>query len=93
MACGKATFGPYVGTKDVVMMHSVADILGLNSVTRKVLAQAAAAVVAMSAVRILAGETKELVAITQAGVTTPGVMAVKDRLEKLGFEVIAFHCN
>ncbi|CAG0944002.1 hypothetical protein ANRL1_01550 [Anaerolineae bacterium] len=93
VACGKATFGPYVGTKDVTMIHSVADILGLNSVTRKILAQAAAAVVAMSAVRIAAREEKELVAITQAGVTTPGVMAIKDRLENLGFEVIAFHCN
>ena len=93
VACGKATFGPYVGTKDVTMIHSVADILGLNSVTRNILAQAAAAVVAMSAVRIAASEGKELVAITQAGVTTPGVMAIKDRLETLGFEVIAFHCN
>lgn len=93
VACGKATFGPYVGTKDVTMIHSVADILGLNSVTRKILAQAAAAVVAMCAVRIAASEGKELVAITQAGVTTPGVMAIKDRLETLGFEVIAFHCN
>lgn len=93
VACGKATFGPYVGTKDVTMIHSVADILGLNSVTRKILAQAAVAVVAMSAVRIAASEGKELVAITQAGVTTPGVMAIKDRLETLGFEGIAFHCN
>ncbi|MBI5305656.1 MAG: Tm-1-like ATP-binding domain-containing protein [Chloroflexi bacterium] len=93
VACGKATFGPYVGAKDVTMIHSVADILGLNPVTRKILAQAAAAVAAMSTVRIAASEAKELVAITQAGVTTPGVMAIKDRLEELGFEVIAFHCN
>ena len=71
VACGKATFGPYVGTKDVTMIHSVADILGLKYVTRNILAQAAAAVVAMSAVRIAASEGKELVAITQAGVTTP----------------------
>jgi uncharacterized protein (UPF0261 family) len=93
VACGKATFGPYVGTKDVTMIHSVADILGLNIVTRKILAQAAAAVVAMAAVRIPARQAKELISITQAGVTTPGVMAIKERLENLGFEVIAFHCN
>ncbi len=93
IACGKATFGPYVGTKDVMMLHSVADILGLNSVTQKILAQAAAAVVGMANVQLPAGGAKELVAITQAGVTTPGVMAIKDRLEALGFEVIAFHCN
>lgn len=93
VACGKATFGPYVGTKDIVMMHSVADILGLNAVTRQILAQAAAAVVGMSSIHAEPREAKDLIAITQAGVTTPGVMAVKERLERLGFDVIAFHCN
>lgn len=94
VACGQTTFGPYVGTKDIAMIHSVADVLGLNRVTRRLLAQAAAAVVAMASVptETVEGE-KELVAITQAGITTPGVMTVKERLEKLGFEVIAFHCN
>jgi uncharacterized protein (UPF0261 family) len=93
VACGQTTFGPYVGTKDVAMIHSVADILGLNRVTRRILAQAAAAVVGMAAVQgVIAGD-QELVAITQAGITTPGVMAIKERLEGMGFEVIAFHCN
>ena len=93
VACGGTTFGPYVGTKDITMIHSVADILGLNRVTRRILAQAAAAVTAMAAVPPVAELGQELVAITQAGITTPGVMAVKERLEALGFEVIAFHCN
>ena len=34
--------GPYVGVSDITMMHSVADIAGLNRITRTVLAQAAA---------------------------------------------------
>lgn len=93
VACGQATFGPYVGTKDIVMFHSVADILGLNRVTRRILAQAAAAVVGMASVEAVVSGDKELIAITQAGITTAGVMAVKEQLEGLGFEVIAFHCN
>jgi uncharacterized protein (UPF0261 family) len=94
VACGQTTFGPYVGTKDVAMIHSVADILGLNRLTKRILAQAAAAVTAMAEVEAEAERGEgELVAITQAGITTPGVMAVKERLEALGFEVIAFHCN
>jgi uncharacterized protein (UPF0261 family) len=93
VACGQTTFGPYVGTKDIAMIHSVADILGLNRVTECILAQAAAAVVGMASVKTDAGIGKELIAITQAGITTPGVMAIKERLEGLGFEVIAFHCN
>jgi uncharacterized protein (UPF0261 family) len=98
VACGQTTFGPYVGTKDITMIHSVADILGLNRVTERILSQAAAAVVAMATVQetpptSVATEGRELIAITQAGITTPGVMAIKERLEDLGFEVIAFHCN
>lgn len=93
VACGKMTFGPFVGTKDICMMHSVADISGLNRVTYRLLAQAAHAVVAMASVPPVVESIQELVAITQAGITTPGVMAVKERLERLGFEVIAFHCN
>ncbi len=93
VACGKTPFGPYVGTKDVTMIHSVADISGLNRVTSLILAQAAAAVVGMAGVRAAPAAARELVAITQAGITTPGVMAIKEQLEAQGFEVIAFHCN
>jgi len=74
VASGKTTFGPYVGTKDITMIHSVADIAGLNFITRKIIAQAAAAVVAMAEVKITAQEKRDLIAMTQAGVTTPGVM-------------------
>lgn len=93
VACGKATFGPYVGTKDVTMIHSVADISGLNRVTLRILAQAAGAVVAMASVAAEPHTNRELIAMTQAGITTKGVMGVRDCLEKLDFEVIAFHCN
>ena len=93
VASGKTTFGPYVGTKDITMIHSVADIAGLNFITRKIIAQAAAAVVAMAEVKIEVHEKRELIGMTQAGVTTPGVMEVKRLLEEKGFEVIIFHCN
>jgi uncharacterized protein (UPF0261 family) len=93
IACGKTTFGPYVGTKDITMIHSVADISGLNRVTSRIMAQGARAVVAMASVPAEKQSKRELVAITQAGITTTGVMGIRDRLELMGFEVIAFHCN
>jgi uncharacterized protein (UPF0261 family) len=71
------------------MIHSVADILGLNRVTRRILAQAAAAVVGMAAVPPVAVGQGELVAITQAGITTPGVMAVRSVGRSRGIA----HCN
>ncbi|MCE1252222.1 MAG: Tm-1-like ATP-binding domain-containing protein [Anaerolineae bacterium] len=93
VASGKTTFGPYVGTKDITMIHSVADIAGLNFITRKIIAQATAAVMAMADVKIGEHEKRELVAMTQAGVTTPGVMEIKRLLEEKNFEVVIFHCN
>jgi len=94
VACGQTTFGPYVGTSDMTMIHSVADIAGLNFITKKIIAQAAAAVVAMASEKEENEEsTKPLIAITQAGVTTPGTMAIKSSLEENGFEVVVFHCN
>ena len=94
VACGKTPFGPYVGTSDMTMIHSVADIAGLNFITRKVISQATSAVIAMAGV---VGEgvrsDKPLVAVTQTGVTTPGTMVVKTELEDNGFEVVVFHGN
>ena len=47
VASGRATFGPFVGTKDIAMMHSVADIQGINFITRRVFDNAAAAICGM----------------------------------------------
>ena len=94
VANGQATFGPFVGTKDVTIMHSVADILGLNIITRQVLAEAAGAVVGMAELA-LGPQTADrpTVAMTMAGVTTACVMRARECLEAWGYEVIAFHCN
>ena len=93
VACGKTTFGPYVGVKDVTMIHSVADVSGLNRVTKPIIAQATAAVMAMAAVRLEDAFTRESIALTMTGVVTPGAMVVREELEKQGFEVIVFHGN
>ncbi|MCY4070866.1 MAG: Tm-1-like ATP-binding domain-containing protein [Chloroflexi bacterium] len=94
VANGQATFGPFVGTKDITIMHSVADILGLNIITRQVLAEAAGAVVGMAELA-LGPQTRDrpTVAMTMAGVTTTCVMRARELFEDWGYEVIAFHCN
>lgn len=95
VANGKTAFGPYVGTKDLTMLHSVADISGLNPITTNLISQAAAAVVAMAAVnrQYRSEKVRNLVGITSTGVTTPAVMRVKDLLKQHGCEVIVFHGN
>jgi uncharacterized protein (UPF0261 family) len=83
--------GPYVGVSDITMMHSVGDIAGLNRITRTVLAQAAAAIAAMAAVRP-AVTTKPAVGLTMFGVTTPCVTRVADALRATR-DPLVFHAT
>jgi uncharacterized protein (UPF0261 family) len=94
VANGKATFGPFVGIRDIMILHSVADILGLNAVTRRVLTEGVGAVVGMVEMGYDSGDaSRPAVALTSAGVTTPCANRARELLEDLGYEVIAFHCN
>jgi len=90
MASGNVA--PWVDTKDITMMYSVTDIMGLNPFMRKVLANAAAAVCGMAEVDVpLRRGNRPLVGITTVGITTPGAMKAIETLERQGFETIVFH--
>jgi uncharacterized protein (UPF0261 family) len=97
MASGRNIFEPYVGTSDVTLMHSVADIVGVNTVTRKVFANAAAAVAAMAeAAAAEAGretEARPVIGATMLGLTTPCVLRARELLADWGYELVAFHPN
>src|SRR5688500_3637195 len=85
---------PWVDVKDITMMFSVADILGLNAFTRHILANAAAAVCGMAAVGTeLHSRDQHLIAVTTVGITTRGAMTAVDVLEKAGYQTIVFHAN
>lgn len=85
---------PYVGTKDIVMIHSVVDIAGLNVLSRRILANAAAAMAGMvKQEEAAAAGSKPLLAATMFGVTTPCVTAARRILEEHGFEVLVFHAT
>ena len=90
MASGNVA--PWVDIRDITMMFSVTDIMGLNPVMRKILANAAGAVCGMAGVEIKLERTeKPLVAITTVGITTKGAMKAAEVLEAAGFETIIFH--
>ena len=46
IASGRRRFGPLVGTKDVMVVHSVVDILGLNPISTSIFDNVAAALAA-----------------------------------------------
>jgi len=85
---------PYVGTRDIAMMYSVADIEGLNQLSRQVIANGALAMVGMVAndpgVEI---EDRPTIAITMFGVTTPCVQTAREYLQQRGYETIVFHAT
>ena len=82
-----------VGTKDITMIHSVADLLGVNSISGMILDKAAAGICAMVQSNWLPEEQKKRVALPFFGFITAGAEATKHALEKLGYEVVAFHAN
>ncbi len=75
---------PYVGVKDIVMMPSVADVAGLNRLSRKLLAQAAGAICGMVETRVpaaAASSDRPVVVVSQFGNTTPCVTRARSLLE------------
>lgn len=80
----------FVGAKDITIMQTPADILGLNSVMRQTLASAAGAIVGMAEAKVRE-KAMPLIGMTALGVTTPAVMNMKPFLEKRGYEAIVFH--
>ena len=96
MASGNTA--PYVDVKDITLMHSVADIAGLNPLSRRILGNAAGAIAGM--VAEVASDSahastpeRPLLAATMFGVTTPAVTAVRERLERAGFDLLVFHAT
>jgi uncharacterized protein (UPF0261 family) len=92
MAAGNTA--DYVGASDVTMMASVTDVAGVNSISGRILANAAAAMAGMmQAPPVELGEQKPLIAASMFGVTTPCVTHARERLESLGYEVLTFHAT
>ncbi len=89
----------YVGIRDILMMHSVVDISGLNRISRRVLTNAAQAMIGMVRGRQASdpqsegGEDRPLITTTMFGVTTPCIETSRPILEKKGYEVLVFHAT
>ncbi len=91
MASGNV--GPYVDCSDLTMMYSVVDVAGINSVSRRVLANAAHAIAGMVQHSLPSIAEKPTVGMTMFGVTTPCVDAVRKSLESRGYDCLVFHAT
>ena len=82
-----------IGTKDITIMHSVVDMLGLNSISRLILARAAGAVCGMMSVSSNRDKVFPRVALSLFGFVTQAAENIKSILEENNLEVVPFHAN
>ena len=85
----------YVGPSDIAMMHSVADVQGLNRITEEVLANAAHAVAGMVRARRARpprAPGRPALALSMFGVTTPCVRQIAAALGE-DYDCLVFHAT
>ncbi len=96
IASGYHFFEPLVGTRDMIVVHSVVDILGLNPIACTIFDNVAAALKGMlehghGLPKPEPGQ--RYVAMTMLGNTTKAVMVAKELLADHGYEAVIFHSN
>lgn len=97
----------YIGCTDMTVMYSVADLSGkVNCINQQIIANAAVAIAAMTkdyfinqtqnvlSTNIISTipRSKPLIVASMLGLTQPCVLAAEAQLDKLGYELIIFHC-
>ena len=86
----------YVGTSDMIMMPSVVDVAGLNSISMRIFKNAAFAMAGMLKFEHIDAEKvekKPIIAATMFGVSTPAIDFAREYLEARGYEVLVFHAT
>jgi uncharacterized protein (UPF0261 family) len=81
---------PYLGTKDITMMPSLADVAGLNRLSMVIFTRAAGAICGMVESEPQVSATRPLVVASMFGNTTACVTTARAVLEQAGYEVLVF---
>lgn len=84
----------FTGQTDIVVIPSVADVVGLNSITRTIFDNACAALAGMlrfGKPRYVRDPQEKLMAISSAGIINTGVTHVCRRLQEHGYTPVLFH--
>jgi uncharacterized protein (UPF0261 family) len=82
-----------IGNSDITVMQSPVDLVGMNKIVERVLAQAALAIIGMAQVDTDVSGSKPVVGITALGVTTPAVQKLISRLTQSGIDSVVFHAT
>ena len=90
---GGGDVSAYAGTRDITFMPSIVDVAGINSISRRIYANAAGAIAGMVLTEAPAGEEKPLITASMFGNTTDCVNRARRFLEGRGYEVLVFHAT
>jgi uncharacterized protein (UPF0261 family) len=84
----------FVGTVDITMMPTIVDVAGINSISRRIYANAANAIAGMVSGELPEQkESKPLITASMFGNTTACVTRAQHSLEAQGYEVLVFHAT
>jgi uncharacterized protein (UPF0261 family) len=84
----------FTGTVDITMIPTIVDVAGINSISRRIYANAANAVAGMVRGELPAiTDTKPLITASMFGNTTACVTRAQHALEAQGYEVLVFHAT
>lgn len=81
---------PYLGETDITMMPSIADVAGINRLSKTIFSRAAGAICGMVEAEIDAAGDKPLIVASMFGNTTACVTEAKRIFEEKGYEVLIF---
>lgn len=82
----------FVGTKDILMLHSVCDLSGINRITKKILRNGAFAIAGMMKETLdFHPSTQPLIVLSTLGTIETCAAKVRRVLEGRGKEVVVFH--
>lgn len=91
---GGGDVSAYVGTTDITMIPTVVDVAGINSISRRIYANAAGAIAGMVSQELPdLAEPKPLISASMFGNTTACVSRAQHALEARGYEVLVFHAT
>lgn len=91
---GGGDVSAYTGTRDITFMPSIVDVAGINSISRRIYANAAGAIAGMVKAETPAPQAeKPLITASMFGNTTECVDRARDVIEQQDYEVLVFHAT
>lgn len=94
LASGVRPFGPFIGKRDMMVMHSLIDIVGINDISRAIFDNASAAIIGMAKnYRPMEINGEKNVALTALGTVQKAIHFICPQLIQAGYQPIIFHAT